>query len=213
MLIHGASGGVGSFAVQFAKTNGAYFIRTASGRNQTFLRELGVDEPSIMKGRNSKMWSVMSKRYSILREATRSSAYGVLKKGGILVSVIQRPSAEEAAQHGVRSTMFGRQPNTGELTDIAKLVDSGKVKVPVETGLPLSEVKRAHQLSQTGLLDSIASVLTTWLNGASIARSECAGARWVQWQGEQSKDSPITFCLIACSTTGSVDLVEASTST
>jgi len=45
VLIHGAAGGVGSFAVQLAKWKGAHVIGTASGRNQAFLRELGVDEP------------------------------------------------------------------------------------------------------------------------------------------------------------------------
>jgi hypothetical protein len=76
-------------------------------------------------------------------------SWKVLKKGGILISVVQPPSEEEAAKHGAKASMFARQPNSGEL-EIAKLIDAGKVKVFVETGLPLSEVKRAKELSQAG---------------------------------------------------------------
>jgi NADPH:quinone reductase-like Zn-dependent oxidoreductase len=74
----------------------------------------------------------------------------VLKKGGILVSIAASPTAEEAARGGVRQAFIFMTPNGSELTEIAGLVDSGKLKPIVETVLPLADARRAHELSQTG---------------------------------------------------------------
>jgi NADPH:quinone reductase-like Zn-dependent oxidoreductase len=73
-----------------------------------------------------------------------------LKKGGILVSIISESSGQEASAHGVRQAFVFAQPDVRQLTDIAKLVDSGKLKPIVETVLPLSQARRAHELIQTG---------------------------------------------------------------
>jgi NADPH:quinone reductase-like Zn-dependent oxidoreductase len=81
---------------------------------------------------------------------THQRSWKALKKGGILVSIVQPPSPDEAAKHGAKSAIFGRQPNGGELTETAMLIASGKVKPLVETTSPLSDAKRAHELSQTG---------------------------------------------------------------
>jgi len=151
VLIHGAAGGVGGFAAQFAKAKGAHVIGTASGRNQAFLRELAVDEP--IDYEKTKFEDVAREVDVVLDTQggdTQQRSWKVLKKAGILVSVIQPPSAEEAAKHAVKSAMVARQPNAGELDKIAKLVEAGKVKPLVETSLPLADAKRAHQLSQTG---------------------------------------------------------------
>jgi NADPH:quinone reductase-like Zn-dependent oxidoreductase len=74
----------------------------------------------------------------------------VLKKGGILVSIVEQPSVEEAAVRGVRQSYVFIQPNATQLAELAKLADSGKLKAVVETVLPLSEARRAHELSQAG---------------------------------------------------------------
>ena len=151
VLIHGASGGVGSFAAQFAKAKGAYVIGTASGRNQAYLRELGVDEPiDYEKARFEDVVRNVDVVLDTQGGDTEQRSWKVLKKGGMLVSIVQLPSAEEAAKHGARSARFVRQPNAGELSEIARLVDSGKVMVAVDSVLPLSEAARAHELSQTG---------------------------------------------------------------
>ena len=81
---------------------------------------------------------------------TQRRSWKVLKKGGILVSIVGPPSAEEAAAHGVRQAAVFVQPSATQLTELANLVDSGKLKPVVETVLPLSEARRAHELSQTG---------------------------------------------------------------
>ena len=151
VLIHGAAGGVGGFAAQFAKAKGAHVFGTASGHNQAFLREVGVDEP--IDYEKTKFEDVARAVDVVLDTQggdTQQRSWKVLKKAGILVSVIQPPSEEEAAKHGVKSAMVARQPNAGELGEITKLVEAGKVKAPVETTLPLADAKRAHELSQTG---------------------------------------------------------------
>jgi NADPH:quinone reductase-like Zn-dependent oxidoreductase len=81
---------------------------------------------------------------------TQKRSWQVLKKGGVLVSIVGPPSAEEAAAHGVRQASVFVQPSAVQLTELAKLVDSGRLKPIVETVLPLPEARHAHELSQAG---------------------------------------------------------------
>ena len=151
ILIHAAAGGVGSFAVQLAKWKGAYVIATASGRNQSFLRELGVDEPiDYEETRFEDLVRDVDVVFDTIGGDTQKRSWKVLKKGGILVSIAAPPSAEEAAKNGVRQAFIFMTPNGAELTEIGRLVDSGKLKPVVETVLPLPDARRAHELSQTG---------------------------------------------------------------
>jgi len=81
---------------------------------------------------------------------TQERSFKALKKGGILVSIVQPPSQELATKYGVRALFYGGHPSSSDLTEIARLIDSGKVKTVVETVLPLAEARRAHELSQSG---------------------------------------------------------------
>jgi NADPH:quinone reductase-like Zn-dependent oxidoreductase len=151
VLIHGAAGGVGNFAVQFAKGKGAQVIGTASSKNQAFLRELGVDK--IIDYQKTRFEDVVHDADVVLDTIggdTQERSFKVLKKGGILVSIVQTPSQELAAKYGVRALFYGGHPSSSDLTEIARLIDSGKVKVVVETVLPLAEARRAQELSQSG---------------------------------------------------------------
>jgi NADPH:quinone reductase-like Zn-dependent oxidoreductase len=151
ILIHGAAGGVGSFAVQLAKWKGADVIGTASGRNQAFLRELGVAEPiDYEKTRFEDVVHDVDVVLDTLGGDTQSRSWKVLKKDGILVSIVAPPSPEEAANHNVRSAFLSAHPSSSQLSEIAKLVDAGKLKPVVETVLPLSEARHAHELNETG---------------------------------------------------------------
>jgi NADPH:quinone reductase-like Zn-dependent oxidoreductase len=151
ILVHGAAGGVGSVAVQLAKWKGAHVIGTASGRNQALLQELGVDEPiDYAKTRFEDVVHDVDVVLDTLGGDTQNRSWTVLKKGGILVSIVAPPSSEEAAKHGVRSVFFSAHPSSSQLSEIAKLVDSGKLKPVVETVLPLSNARRAHELNETG---------------------------------------------------------------
>jgi NADPH:quinone reductase-like Zn-dependent oxidoreductase len=151
VLIHAASGGVGNFAVQFAKAKGAYVIGTASAGNQALLRELGVDEAiDYNKTRFEDVVRDVDVVLDTIGGETQERSFEVLKRGGILVSVVQPPSQELAAKYGVRALFYGSHTSSSDLTEIAKLIDSGKVKTVVETVLPLAEARRAHELSQSG---------------------------------------------------------------
>ena len=151
ILIHGAAGGVGSFAVQLAKWKGAHVIGTASGRNQAFLRESGVDEPIDYEiNRFEELVHDVDVVLDTLGGDTQNRSWKVLKKGGILVSIVAPPSADEVVRHGVRSAFFSAHPSSSQLSKIGQLVDAGKLKPVVETVLPLSDARRAHELNETG---------------------------------------------------------------
>jgi NADPH:quinone reductase-like Zn-dependent oxidoreductase len=151
VLIHGAAGGVGSFAVQLAKWKGAHVIGTASAKNQSFLRELGVDEPiDYEKTRFEDVVHDVDVVLDPIGGETQNRSWKVLKKGGILVSIVASPSTEEATKHGVRSALISANADTSVLGEIAKLIDSGKLKPIVETVLPLSEARKAHELNESG---------------------------------------------------------------
>ena len=149
VLIHGAAGGVGSFASQLAKWRGAYVIGTASETHHDFLRQLGVDEAIDYHAPRfeDKLRDIDLVLDTVGWRAQRRS-WKALRPGGILVSVVALPSAEEALAHQVRSEFVFVQPNTVELGNIANLVDSGKIRPFVQTVLPLSEAGVAHELSR-----------------------------------------------------------------
>lgn len=151
VLIHAAAGGVGSFAVQLAKWKGAYVIGTASNRNRDFVRNLGADETlDYQTTRFEDVVHDVDVVFDTIGGDTQKRSWKVLKKGGILVSIVGPPSAEEAAAHGVHQASVFVQPSATQLTELAKLVESGKLRPIVETVLPLSEARHAHELSQTG---------------------------------------------------------------
>ena len=150
-LIHAAAGGVGSFAVQLAKWKGAYVIGTASRRNENFVRMLGADE--VIDYETTRFEDVVHDVDVVLDTIggdTQKRSWQVLRKGGILVSLVSPPSKEEADAHGARLAYFSTKTIASELAEIAALVDSGRLKAHVETILPLAEARHAHELSQAG---------------------------------------------------------------
>jgi NADPH:quinone reductase-like Zn-dependent oxidoreductase len=147
ILVHAASGGVGSMAVQLAKWKGAHVIGTASEQNAGYLKALGVDR--IVDYRKTAFESAVGKVDVVLDTVggeTQEKSFQVLKPGGILVSLVSPP-----AQHaGVRSTMIGVQTSGKRLEEVARLVDEGTLKTLVETVLPLDEAAKGIALSESG---------------------------------------------------------------
>lgn len=151
VLVHGAAGGVGSFAVQFAKLKGACVIGTASKKNHEFLRSLGADET--IDYHTTKFEDVVHDVDAVLDTITGETAdrsYQVIKKGGVYVSILMPPSQEKAAAHGIRAAHTFVQANPEQLAEIAKLIDSGKLKIIIEKVFPLSEARAAQELNATG---------------------------------------------------------------
>jgi len=151
VLIHAAAGGVGSFAVQLAKLKGARVIGTASKRNHDFLMELGADETvDYTSTRFEDAVRNVDVVLDTISGETQQRSWKVLKKGGFLVSILQPPSPEEAAAHGVRCAHTFVQPNVSQLAELAALIDTGKLKTIVETVLPLAEAAQAQELNKGG---------------------------------------------------------------
>jgi NADPH:quinone reductase-like Zn-dependent oxidoreductase len=152
VLIHGAAGGVGSFAVQFARWKGAYIIGTASGRHLDFVRQLGADE--VIDYRAQRFADVVREADIVLDTIggeTQEHSWRVLKKGGVLVSTVQPPSEAAAAAHGMRGLFLRCDlSKRDELGQIADLVARGQVQVHIESAMPLSDARKAQELSQSG---------------------------------------------------------------
>ncbi len=151
VLIHAAAGGVGNLAVQLAKWKGAHVIGTASARNHDFLRKLGVDQVvDYQTVRFEEAVQAVDVVFDTMGGDVQERSWKVLKRGGILISIVSPPSAEIAAAHGVRQAFVFTQPNAAQLAEIAKLADADKLKAIVETILPLSDATRGQELSERG---------------------------------------------------------------
>lgn len=158
VLIQGASGGVGGFAVQFAKAKGAYVIGLASAGNLDYLRELGADEALDYRGQPLEELvqgvDVVLEASPVRDNAARVKAVGLLKEGGLFVSVNTDFPFDEAMQAALAAkkatgTLAANQPRQEWLAEIAGLIDAGQVKVLVSQVYPLAQVAEAHRESQT----------------------------------------------------------------
>lgn len=151
VLIHGGAGGVGHFAVQLAKRKGTHVIATASAKNHELVYELGADE--VIDYQAQKFEDVARKIDIVLDSIggdTQERSWKVLKKGGVLVSIVQPPSGEKARSVGARGAMVQSRPDGAKLAEIAKIIDSGQLAPVINRILPLSEARRAQELSQSG---------------------------------------------------------------
>jgi NADPH:quinone reductase-like Zn-dependent oxidoreductase len=152
VLIHAAAGGVGHFAVQFAKWKGARVMGTASADNAGFLRELGAD--MAIDYRRTRFEDEVGEKIDLVLDTiggeTQQRSWQVLKKGGILVATLGVTSPKTAQQYDVRGKGVSVRPDPDQLTQIAALIDAGNLKPVVSNVLPLAQAARAQELSQTG---------------------------------------------------------------
>ncbi len=151
VLIHGGSGGVGTFAIPIAKSRGAKVIATASTANQEFLKELGAD---VTIDYRTQKFEDVAKDVDVVLDTvgqdTLARSYGVVKKGGIIVSLVERPDQAKLEQHGIRGVALGVEPNATELAEIGKLIDQRKIRVIVSQVLPLADAAKAQEQAATG---------------------------------------------------------------
>ena len=150
ILIHGGSGGVGSFAVQIAKARGARVIATASTANQDLLKQLGAY--LAIDYTKTKFEDVAKDVDAVLDpvgKETLARSYSVLKKGGIVMSLVARPDPAELEKRGIRGAAISVHPDAEDLAEIARLIDAGKIKPIVTQVLPLSEAITAQRQAAT----------------------------------------------------------------
>ncbi len=150
VLIHAGSGGVGSFAVQFAKWKGAHVLATCSTANADFVKGLGADEVIDYRQTDFTHMRHVDAVLDTLGGEVQERSWQVIKPFGVLVSIVSQPSVETAESLNIRHAFVHLKPDGALLAGIAKLVDTGKIKSPVETVLPLAEARQAQELSQSG---------------------------------------------------------------
>ncbi len=157
ILIHAGSGGVGHFAVQFARYFGAHVIATGSTRNQQWLRELGASE--VIDYTTTRFEDAVSQVDVVIdlignvHDDTGSRSLGVLKPGGLIVNA---PTGswptflDEAGAVGVRATTYKVAPDGDALSTISRLLESGDVRVFVDQVFELADAADAHRALESG---------------------------------------------------------------
>jgi len=144
VLIHGGSGGVGHFAIQFAKAKGARVLTTVGTSNVEFAKSLGADVVIDYKTQRFEDHARdVDMVFDLIDGETRERSWKLLKRGGTLVSTLTEPSQDKAREFGVRALRYTVEADGNELAEIASLVRAGKVKPHVEKTYPLDQAPRA----------------------------------------------------------------------
>jgi NADPH:quinone reductase-like Zn-dependent oxidoreductase len=151
VLIHGASGGVGTYAVQFARWAGAQVLATAAARNTDFLRDLGADQ--IIDYATTRFEDVahdVDVVFDLVGGDTLRRSWQVVRTGGVLVSVVTPPPSYPAPRPEVRFVYFIVEPSGEQLRQIGGLLDAGQVRPIVDQVLPLAEARQAYDAGIQG---------------------------------------------------------------
>ena len=149
-LIHGGSGGVGSFAIQIAKARSARVIATAATANQDLLKQLGAD---VAIDYTKTKFEDVAKDVDVVLDPigrdTLARSYAVVKKGGFIATLVSRPDQAELDKHGIRGASIYSHPDSNELTEITKLIEAKKIKPIVTQVVPLAEAVKAEEQAET----------------------------------------------------------------
>jgi NADPH:quinone reductase-like Zn-dependent oxidoreductase len=157
VLVHGAAGGVGNYAIQLARWRGAHVVGTSSFNNMEFVRSLGAE---IVIDYNTTPFEQVVHDVDVVVDTiggeTQDRSWPLIKSGGMLVSIGHPPAEEMAAKHGVRTSstvLDQRVPpriSTEPLQEISKLIESGLLLPQVGKVFPLQEAAQAQALSEAG---------------------------------------------------------------
>lgn len=153
ILVNGAGGGVGHFAVQLAKWKGAYVIAVASGKQEKLLRELGADEfIDYTKDAAENIVSEIDLVVDSVGGPTTGRFLKTLKKGGALFPIFPLgfSGADEAEKLGVTVSATQVRSSGSQLSELADLLDNGTIKVVIDSVFPLAEARKAHERAAKG---------------------------------------------------------------
>lgn len=143
VLIHGGAGAVGVFAVQLARMHGAQVAATASGRNFAFVASLGAGQ---VIDYNLQRFEDVVKDVDVVLDTvggeTLQRSGTVLKPGGRLVTIVS--PEPDSPDPRVRGAFFIVEPNQKQLSELAELLDTGKLRPVVDTVVPLSQAPEAY---------------------------------------------------------------------
>jgi len=144
ILIHGGAGGIGSIAIPFAKHLGAYVATTVSTNDKQFVRELGASQVIDYKTENfEEILNDYDAAFDTIGGETYRRSFKVLKKGGIIVSMLEQPNSELMNQYGVKAIFQFTQVNRDRLSKLAQWVDQNNIQVNVEKTFSLDEAGNA----------------------------------------------------------------------
>ncbi len=151
ILIHGGAGGIGSLAIQLAKHKGAYVVTTARSEDVDYVKSLGADEViDYQKQKFEEKLSGFDAAYDTVGGDTTDRSFKVLKKGGVLVSMLGEPSKNLAKEYGVTVIGQNTQTNSKNLSRLAELVDQGVIKPQVDKVFPFDQTREAFEYIETG---------------------------------------------------------------
>jgi NADPH:quinone reductase-like Zn-dependent oxidoreductase len=150
ILIHGGSGGIGSFAVQIAKAKDARVIATASTANQDLLKRLGADVAiDYTKTKFEEVAKDVDVVFDTVGRDTLARSYPLVKKGGIVTTIVSRPDPAQLEKYGIRGSSVWSHPDGNELAEITKLIEAGKIKPVVGQVMPFADAVKASQQAET----------------------------------------------------------------
>ncbi|KAB2441252.1 NADP-dependent oxidoreductase [Bacillus luti] len=148
VLVHAGAGGVGSLAIQIAKSFGAFVATTASSKNEEFLKSLGAD--LVIDYKKDKFEELLS-NFDIVLDTiggeVQEKSFQIIKPGGVLVSIVHEPIQKVK---GIKSGFLWLKPNGKQLEVLSNLILYGKIKPIISKVVPFSEkgIREAHILSE-----------------------------------------------------------------
>jgi NADPH:quinone reductase-like Zn-dependent oxidoreductase len=151
ILIHGGAGGIGSIAIQIAKHHGAYITTTASKESAEYVKQLGADE--VIDYKTQQFEDVVHDYDAVFDTVggeTYQKSFTVLKKGGIIVSMVEQPNEELAKKHEVTALMQMTKTTTESLTRLVQLVKDGVITVHIDKIFPLDQIQEAFTVQESG---------------------------------------------------------------
>jgi alcohol dehydrogenase len=144
ILIHGGAGGIGSIAIQLAKNLGAYVATTVSANDKQFVQELGAD---VVIDYKTQTFEDVLHEYDAVFDTvggeTYTRSFKVLKKGGIIVSMLEQPNSELMSRYGIKAIFQFTQADRERLRKLAQWVDENIIRVNVEKTFSLEEAGKA----------------------------------------------------------------------
>jgi NADPH:quinone reductase-like Zn-dependent oxidoreductase len=151
LLIHGASGGVGHLAVQFAKAADTEVFVTASSNAAGFLRSLGADHVIDYKSQDFRQEArEVDVVFDLIGGETQERSWDVLKHGGALISTLNEPSQEKAREKHARAARYTARPDGRQLAKIADLIDRGKVRIQITRIYNFPQMELAQRELEAG---------------------------------------------------------------
>jgi NADPH:quinone reductase-like Zn-dependent oxidoreductase len=145
VLIHGAAGNVGAYAVQLARRAGLRTVVTAAASDMPFLRGLGANELiDYQAQRFEREIRDVDAVIDLVGSDTQTRSFEVLRRGGKLISAVSAPDAQLAQRHGVEAKFFLVDVSNRCLAELARLFDGGELSARVGVTLPLEDAIEAH---------------------------------------------------------------------